>query len=817
MRSLAHDLRHGLRIFLKSPNVMITAALTLALSLAANATIFSIADDIWLRPMPVRDPSSLVRVSSQRTTGSAEENDAVSFPEYRAVRDSVQALEGAVASSRRGLVLKSSDETVLLMADLVSDNYFEVMGIEPVRGRRFTRIGSAGTVAAPEILLGYRAWIRYFRADKQIIGRSIILNNNYATVVGVLPQNFHGTETLVSPDVFVPYSTWIELVPGERQYLETRDNREFSVYGRLRRDLQIEQAKSQLQALGAGLDREYPDTDSGRRLTVRFEREARNPKLKRLSLLLLSIGAAVLLLACANIANLLLARGESRRHEIAMRRALGATRGRLVRQLFTESMVLSVIGAVAGLVLANWFTTLVPHFVPWGALAIALDPRCDSRAVAYTLVACFFATLLFGMFPALRTTEAGLGSIVRGPGRSLHSTVRIRVRSIVVAFEVAVSVVLLIITFLLVKTVQRLQAIDPGFDATRDAVLIDLGVGVADYSTPEVNHYFDTIIDAAESIVSVRQVGLTGRMPLSMFGGGATISVVPDSDSQRDSGMEVGYTSVNPTYFNAVGTGLQRGRNFTTMDREGTPLVVIINGTLARRLFGTVAATGMKIHVGHEPAEAWEIVGIVQDGKYNDLSEEPKPYMFFPLAQDPRGEVTVVAATDGDPGAVANTIRQKIRAVNPEIPVLGVRTLAEHMKTVTDPQEVTACLVGGLGVLGLVMASVGVFGLTSYVVSGRTREIAIRVAVGATPSVILRMIAMWAVLLIGLSTAVGLCAAALLTWTIRSFLFGVSPIEGGIFLAIGCLVLGLGLMASLAAGWRATKVDPMSVLRHEAL
>jgi predicted permease len=683
-----------------------------------NAAVFSVAEAALLRSWPAKDPARLVRITA---TTPQRQDSSFSYPDYRDLGSATNALEGVLAYSRHAKTLRIGSESQWVLDDLVSANYFDVLGIRAVRGRTF----SVGRVAdEPVVVISDALWRRAFNADPALVGQTIILTGRSYTVLGIAPTGFRGLERAVPTDAWIPVET-----EYDKTALGNRTQRGFELLGRLRNGATPAQARAELESIGRGLAEAYLTVNSARRLTLVSEDERMRGVLFPALLLMTAVGL-VLLISCANVAGLLLARSDSRRREIAVRLALGVSRRRLVRQLLTESGLLGSVGAAFGLVVAWWLLQLQPALMPPTPFEVGFDLRLDRSVVVFTCIASAFAVLAFGLVPALQATNVSVVPALKNAERSGSRSMRgLWVRNIFVLGEIALSAVLVTASTLLVRSLLQSQAINLGTDGRKHLVFFDLNPAVAGYDGQRSMDLFDRVAENVRAVPGVVRASFARRVLLSGSGGGAEqrVSIPGVSLPQAQPNIRIKFNAVAPGYFEAVGTRLLRGRSFTPADNASSARVVLVSETMARRLWDAQDPIGR--HLIAEGRDC-EIVGIVEDAKINNVHEATEPFMYFPFSQLPSVEGTIIAETNGDQDRVVATVRDRIRTIDANLPVT-VATRHELMRLAFWQDSIAAWVVGALGSLGIFLAAVGLYGIISHRVSQRRHELGIRMALGA--------------------------------------------------------------------------------------
>ncbi|MGD0773535.1 MAG: ABC transporter permease [Candidatus Solibacter sp.] len=784
------DLRFAARMLAKAPGFTAVAVLCLALGIGVNSTVFSLVDGYWTRPLPVRNPSELVYLF---TATPRDSQAALSYAEFLDYQAGAKSFSGLLATERRGGVLAGSGFTDAVQSNVVSESYFQVLGIDAQVGRVFTPADATG---GRVLVMSHNLWQRRFGGDPSIVGRTIRINGLY-TVIGIAPQNFRGVEMFRDSDVWIPITSWDRTEAANRAY------RSIAVMGRLRPGVPLEAARAELAGISAQLERDWPQFNKGCRavLLTDSERLHRN----KLPYILMGIVGLVLLIACFNVAGLLLARASTRSHEIAVRLALGASRFRLVGQLMAESALIGAMGTAAGLLLARVLISVLPAvIVPSGAAAyLKFQFRLDERVLAFTLMASLVTIFVFGLAPALRASQ----SVSRTPRRA-------RSRQALVVVQMVLSIVLLAGAGLLVRTFVYCMNLDTGF--TRGHVL------VADISPPYdaagSRAFYQKLLDRAPGMPGVLDATLALRAPLSGSGGGMAqnLTISGHLPQPGDTPPRVKYTAVGLNYFRTLGISLARGRDFDSHDQPDTERVMIVNLTMARQLWPNEDALGKTARLANDPPNTERtVVGVVSDTRINNVAEPAQPYFYLPFAQTRFSSMNLIARTSVDPVQMARQLRAEVAAIDPRVPVLDVTSMKLLLRSALYEPQVSATIVGSLGLIGLLLAAIGLYGVVSYTVAERTREIGIRMALGAQPSDAMTLILRQALALTAIGTVLGLVCTFYATQVLREMLFGVSPHDPLTFGAVIALMLAVALVASYVPARRATKVDPMVSLRYE--
>ena len=816
MGSLLKDIRFAFRRLLKSPGFTLTAVASLALGVGANTAIFSLVNTALLRPLPARQPERLVSLAVSGEGGSML---AFSYPAYRDFRErSGETLDGLFATRLAPMSLSRGGDNQRIWGYLVTGNYFDVLGVAAARGRTLQPEDDAAPLASPVAVISHASWRHRFGSDPDIVGRELVVNGRPFRVVGVAPEGFKGTELVYTPEVWVPVmmQEWIE---PANAWLERRTTQNIFVTGRLRDGVTHEQAEASLNLLAAQLAREHPREEEWKKITLMppgFIIPQLRGAFLSFAAVLMGVVGLVLLLACVNLASLLLARGAARRKEIAICLALGAGRGRLVRQLLTESVMLALAGGAAGLFLAVWIIDLVAAFKPPIDVPVWIDLAVDWRVMLFALAASVATALVFGLAPALQATRPELVPALKDLGAQSGRS-RSRLRGGLVVAQVALSLVLLLAAGLALRALGRLQTTSPGFEVAGGLVL-SYDLGQMGYDKARGQQFHRQAVERVRALPGVRAASLTDLFPLSLNYSSSDFHAEGQPAARGANAPQAMVASVGPDYFAAMGAPLVAGRDFAPADGGEAPRVVIVNETLARRYFpgpGPDAAVGRRLSFEGPEGPYAQIVGVARDGKYWTLGESPQPFVYFPLAQSYSSSATMVVRAEGDPAALARAVRGAIGQLDSGLPLYDVKTVEEHLSLALFPARVAAMLLGAFGLLALALAAVGVYGVVSYAAAQRTREIGVRMALGAQRWDVLRLVGGRGLLLVAAGIALGLGAALALTRFMASLLYGVSATDPGVFTLVVLLLGSVALLACYVPARRATRVDPMEALRHE--
>ncbi len=815
MGNLLQDIRYGWRRLWASPGFTLVAVVSLALGIGANTAIFTLVNTVLLRPLPVKDPERLVSVFPFEADGSV---GAFSYPDYRDFRDRNEVFSGLYVQRFAPLSLSRDGQNERVWGYMVSGNYFDVLGVEAARGRTFLPEEDRTPLAHPVAVLSHASWQQRFGGDPQIVGRTIDLNGHAFTVVGVAPEGFNGAEIAYTPELWVPVQMqeWIE--PGN-PWLEDRETHNIFAAGRLKDGVTHEQAVSGLNAVARQLGEEHPETNEGLRVLLTppglIHPILRGPIIGFTGALM-GVVALVLLIACTNLANLLLARATERRKEIAIRLALGASRLRLVRQLLTESVLLALAGGVAGWLLAMWVVDTVEAFKPPVNFPLTIELNIDWRVFGFSLLASVATGILFGLAPALQSTKPELVAALKDAAPQGGSR-RSRLRSSLIVAQVALSLVLLVAAGLVLRTLRHVQTVSPGFDA-ENAFQMSVDVGLQGYDEARGRQFYRQLVERVRAIPGVESAAVASFVPLSLNYNSRDVFVEGEAAARGANIPNAMNASVGPGYFDAMGVTLVGGRAFTERDTEDAPGVIIVNEAFARRFFPgpDPVASALGRRVGHDAEGPWmEIVGVARDGKYFSISEAPRPFMFTPMEQDYQSSAILVVRSEGDPRPLVGAAREEVRRLDAKLPVFDVKTMTEHMGISLFPTRVAAALLGAFGLLALTLSAVGIYGVMSYSVAQRTHEIGVRMALGARPRDVLRLVVGQGMALAAVGVLIGLAAALAATRVLAGLFYGVSASDPATFAFVTALLGGVAFLACYVPARRATKVDPMIALRYE--
>jgi predicted permease len=811
---MLQDLRYAWRTLLKSPGFTVTAVLTLALGIGVNATIFSLLKGAVLRPLPgVRDADELVMIVNKTPAGRAT---SLSHPDYRLFRDENEAFSGLTASTLVPLSLSgdAADGAERVWGEFVTGNLFHVFGVPAALGR--TLLPADDTAGGePVAVLSHGFWQRRFGSDPAVVGQTMRLNGRPVTVVGVAAPGYRGSIAGLVLDVFLPISSWPLIRPFDNpaDIMQKWTHQWFIVYGRLKPGVGLTEARASMSTLARSIAREHPNDDLRQRGVVeplwKAPHGGQTYMFPILAPLMVAVGL-VLVVACANVATLLLVRGTLRRRELAVRAALGAAPKRLLRQLLTESLLLAVLGAGVGFVLAVWVSEgLASPPVPT-PFPIALDTRPDGMVYGFTALIAVASAVLFGLLPALTASKSELVPALKDELVVRHSRLG-GVRDVLVVGQVAISLLLLVGAGLLLRSADNARRADPGFDP-KNVLLVTLDLQPNGYDEDESRDFFIRLGERVAMLPGVESVAFAHMLPLGVFGAPSRSIEVEGYQRDRDQDMGFHYNVVSPGYFETLGIPLDRGRDFTSADGASSRDVVIVNETLARTFWPGREPIGRRIEV----SDRWrEVVGVARDAKYVRLAEEPQPFFYLPSLQNSETEMTLHVRTAGGPATAAAAVREAVQGLDPHLPLLELGTLEDRLEFSLFGYDMGSTFLAAAGVLALLLACIGLYGVVAYSASQRTRELGVRVALGATRREILALVLGRGMRLIMIGIVLGMAAALVLTSLLGSLLFGVGSTDPATFVATGLLLAAVALLACYIPARHATRVDPLIALRAE--
>jgi len=826
MNSIYHDLRYAVRMLRKNLGFTFVVVMTLALGIGANAAMFSLTDRVLLQRLPVSNPDQL-NLLVTRSRGESEGDDSFAYPMYQDLRDRNDVFSGVIARGGTQMNVSYGDQTSRVSAELVSGNYFEVLGVRPVAGRLLTQDDDRNPGAHPVVVISYGFWERRFGKDRSIIGKTVLANEHAVTILGVTPPEFYGVYLESAPDVWAPLMMTPVFNPLPPTRLASRRHQWLSVMARRKDGVSFEQAQASLSVLYHQI-READAQQLGGKLTARdkdkflaryivlqpggqgFQNLQR--EMRRSLLLLFGATCVVLLILCANLANLMMARATVRASESAVRLALGASRLRLLRQWLTEGLLLSLLGGVAGIFVAMWIKAGLMLFVPEGTRG-NLNAPFGWRFAGFVILLSIAVGLLFNLAPAVQAARSATTPSLHLETRSFTSAGRLlSLRSGLVLLQVALSLPLLIGAVLLLRTLQNLRGLDTGFDRN-NVLLASVNPSLNGYSADQSRNFFNELLDRTRALPGVTAASLATDSPLS--GGRDRNGIVVEGYTPReDERMSVDVTYVSPDYFKTLNIPLSSGRDFNAQDAIGSPPVVIINEKMSQYFFPGQNPIGKRIGLDKLPDRT--IVGVVKDAKYVSLREPMNRHFYTPIMQEKNlfGLALQVRASS-DAESIASAVRNQVRELDPHLPLYDIKTLAAEIDQSLVQERLVTWLTTSFGVLATLLVVIGLYGVLSFSVVRRTREIGIRVALGAQRRDVFLMVMKHGMILVFAGAVVGVAVSVAVSRLISGLLFGISPTNVITFAIAAIGLIAVALLACYIPARRATRVDPLVALRYE--
>jgi predicted permease len=816
MATTIRDIRYALRVLRRTPGATAVAILSLALGLAVNTTVFSWVRTVLLNPLPgVSTPSRVVTIET--VTPSGEMIDS-SYPDYRDYRDRSTLFDGVVAFKERPLGFGAADRAERVWSLMVSGNYFDVLGVKPLLGRFFE--GAARGDAfdqSPVAILGEAMWKARFNRDPGVIGQRILLNRHPYTVIGIAPASFAGTISGLRFDLYVPLTMQASLT-GSSQWLSNRGARPLYLFARLKPGATLMQAKNEVQGIASAIAKESPETNHGISATILTQENARRgiqSDLGPLMRILVALGVLVLLIVCANVANLQLARATTRQRELAIRLGLGASRLRLLRQILTENAVLAAAAGVVAVLASAWLVESLRLFTPFNEYPIVLAPAVGLREIGYAGAASLVAALFVGIWPAVRLPASNLGDALKTGARQAGVDPRTgALRAGLVVGEVALAMFALASAGLLARSFENARRVNPGFDP-RGVLLGEISLSTGGYDRASGIAYLRQIIERTTTLPGVAAVSMSEDVPLGFNGGQWEDLKIEGYAAAANENMKIYRNLVSPDYFALMRIPLLAGRDFTARDERGAPMVAIVNDEFERRYYGGRPAVG---HLFTAFGVPHTIVGVVRTTKAHSLSESPQPYFYVPLWQHFNASTGVtlnVRAASGDAMSIAPTVRQALQSIDPQMPSPLTISLQSYIGASYFVQRTAAMLMGVLAALALTLASIGLYSLIAFGVSARRQELGLRVALGASSRDIVRLVAREGARTAAFGVAAGCALAVIGTRALGSLLFGVSPLDLPTLTVAAVLLVSVALVAAYLPARAAARVDPMTALRAE--
>lgn len=824
MTNILQDVRYALRGLRKSPGFAIIAVLTLALGIGANTAIFTVVNAVFFHPIPVQDPKNLVEiftVDQRRFLGLGNNNNFPnSWPNAQDIQKRAQSFSGITIYTFSPVSMTVNGQPDQYVAQLTSGNFFDVLGVQAAMGRTFRPEEDKEPGAGPVIVLNHGFWERKFASNPGVIGQLVLLNGQGFTIIGVAPEGFQGTGVIGGPDMWVPMSMHDQILTGfvktlfnERRYLG------FSAVARFKDGARPEQAQAELRAIASDLEKDFPLANKGRSFTFQPLLESsiapnQRDLFQRAGALLMVVVGIVLVIACFNIANLLLARAAGRKREISIRVAIGASRGRIITQLLTEAMVLALAGGSLGLGLAYVGRDLMwkfrPPFLPDSGLNLSLD----SHVLFFTILVAVGTGLLFGLAPAMQSSRPDLVSELKErAGSDLRKGRRFNLRNMLISVQVAVCLIALVGAGLFLLSLRNAHEMDPGFD-THNLAMVTFDLGAMNYDVARAREFERRALETAQNTPGVKAAALSNTVPLFNGGFGRTLFREGEDTNNGQSGQVSQVSVVSPEYLQTMGIHMVRGEVFDSTVREDSPRVAIINETAARQIWPNQDPIGKRFKFFRDN-DYTRVIGIVHDSKYNTLGEDPRSYIYTPLIQNPQPAVTLFFRTHADPKTVLSAVRNKVQEMDRNLPLTNVWPIGEVISQSLWAASFGASLLAVFAMIAMTLCAVGIYGVVGYSVGQRIREFGIRMALGAQPRDVVLMVLRNSGLIMAVGLTAGLIAAFLLVRFITAFLYDVNANSPWPFLAMGLVLALVGALASYIPARRAAKVDPMVALHYE--
>jgi len=805
---------------MKNPGVTLVAVITLALGIGANTAIFSGVSAFLMKPLSVPNPSNLIRpLEVAEDRGVADE---FSYPDFVDYRDQSTSFTGLAAEDLIQAAINAENQNDVIWGQVVSANYFDVLEVKPILGRTFLTGEDKNAGANAVVVLSHSFWQRRLASDPNIVGKTVSLNNRAYQVIGVTPEYFFGSKFALALDFWTPISMSEDLRRSP-DILKERGAHWMNVIGRLKPGVSLSQASAEMNAIAARLNQAYPDDRaSSTQAQVMTEVDGRWEDLggvfKSGGAIAMAIVGLVLLIACANVANLMLARAAARRKEIGIRLALGANRARLVRQLLTESLLLSMAGGLLGLLLAFWVTDLMQAFIPVLEYKIVDNFfAIESRALVFTLVISLATGLVFGLAPAWHSSNPDVVPVLKGdPEQARRGKMRaFGLRNVLVVAQVALSLVVLVCGGLFIKSFRKAQTMDPGFSNDK-GLIVSLSPTLVGYEEEQSRNFYKQVLERVSHVPGIEAASYTRTLPLGDSSNSSGPILREGEILQRGSaGRNIMNTVVSPGYFNTMQIPIVEGRDFDDRDTTKTKRVIVINQRMAEILWPSESAVGKRIFIGADSKDPLEVIGVVKTGKYRTLAEDPKPFYYYSMDQRRPATMALVLRPNVDPLSIVGAVRSEVAAIDRRVPLFAVKTMDQHKTYVLWAPNMAASFSLAFGVVAILLSAVGLYSVMAYVVSQRTREVGIRMALGANRSDVMKMITRQGMKLAAVGVGIGFLLALALAKLVSSLLIGISGYDVTTFVLVPTLLVLVALVACYLPARRATKVDPLVALRYE--
>ncbi len=824
MEAFLQDLLYSLRTLRKQQSFSILAILVLAIGIGANTTIFTLVNALLLRPLPVKDPATVVGIYTSDFSGTPYGTS--SYPDYLNFRAQTKTLSGIAACGITPVSVLLDGHTERIFVETVSGNYFSVLGIQTVLGGGFDSKEERPAGKSPVVVISHAMWVSRFHSDPQIVGRVISINGNPFTIIGVAAENFSGMMRGLAVSMWVPLAMQSQIVPGNNDLIE-RGGRSLFLFGRLKPGVKIEQARVEFAVIALQMHKQFPEQWSSRQNTPRrisvlpesasrIFPQARLPVIAFMAVLMVIV-FIVLLVACANVANLLLVRAASRQKEIAIRLSLGAGRWRILRQLLTESFILSFLGAALGVLLAFWGTHLVMLLRPPVPVPIHLELSIDQRVLFFTVGLSVISGILFGLTPALQTTRLDQISALKNESGTLElGTGRTRLRNVITVAQLSLSLLLLIAALLCARSLRNAAKLNPGFDAA-GILVASMDLNLQGYGEEAGLAFYRRLLDEVRQIPEVKSATYTKELPLAISSTRMSITIqdykpVPGED------MELHTTWIGPDYFRTLEIPMLRGRGFADRDSGNSRRVAVVNQEFAKRYWPGQDPLGKQIRIGWNASDeepSYEVIGVAKDSKYSYLGEKQLPFFYLSLFQRYESSVTLVLKTDQQPQRLIPVLRSTVQGLDRNLPLYDIKTMDQHLELALLPARFAGSALGIFGVFAWILATLGIYGVVSYMVTRRTREIGIRMAIGANQSDVLRLILSQGMRLTAMGVLIGIGVGLAVMRFLSFLLYDVSPTDPFTFVAVPLSLTVVALFAAYIPARRAARVNPIVALRYE--
>jgi predicted permease len=817
------DIQYAFRTLTKNPGFAIIGIVTLALGMAVNTTVFSVVNGLILRPLPVPHPEQVTALSLQQAGDSTAQN--FSYQDYLDLRNQPESFSDVFGYrvSLVGIAVDGKGDHAIISR--VTGNYFSALGISPALGRLILPTEGQSMGADPILVLGYSYWQKRFGGDPNIVGKKVQVNDTILTVIGVAPEEFHGTYAFLNMDGYAPFSAPVG--EGGQEALEKdwtqRSSRFMNLMGRLKPGASLQQARATMAVAAQRVAQQHPETEKGISILITPEKLARfgpdpDNQIPLVAAAFMILASLVLFVACFNIANVLLVRATVRQREMAIRAALGAGRGRLVRQHITESLLLALFGGCAGLVLANWATGTISSMPLGTTLPIQIDFHPDARVFLYALAAVLLTGIIVGIMPGLRIARTDVNSILHEGGRgSSDGPRRHLARNSLVVAQVTGSMVLLIVAGLFVRSLGKAQNIPLGIN-TSHILNLSLDVKQIGYSEVHGREFYRELDSRLNALPGVIAVAEGYSIPMGYISADENVTIAGHPIEAGKQPPNVLYNRVSPNYFDTLQIPLLQGRTFTFADNEKAPGVAVITQAMAKKFWPSEEAIGKHFRMEGSGAKDLEVIGVLQDGKYRSLTEDPPlPFFYVPFSQNYDGFRVIHVKTSAAPESVAPQVQEQVRALAPNLPIAEMQTMTQAMQGINGffLFRFGAQLSSVMGFLGLILAVIGIYSVVSYAAARRTQEIGIRIALGASRAIILKMVLKQGLAVVGIGLVIGLGVALAGTRLLADLFVGIKPTDPLTFAGVAILLAGVALLACWIPAHRATRVDPLIALRHE--